>query len=217
MVEVRACLDFFQSIGASFLVLKPGEAGSEIRALQQEIKNCRLCRLHSTRLNPVPGEGTSRPPIMFVGEGPGETEDRFGRPFIGNAGQLLDRLIERMGFSRKSVFIGNIVKCRPPNNREPALDEVAACLPFLLRQIDILKPRVIVCLGRTAFMHLTASDLSISKARGRVFDFRGIKVVPTYHPAYILHKKSAEEVKKTKWEVWNDMQVVLELLKSGSG
>lgn len=214
MLDVRSGLEFFQSIGASFLVVKSGEPGSELRRLEQEISECRLCRLHQGRLNTVPGEGAAAPGIMFIGEGPGETEDRFGRPFIGNAGQLLDRLIERLGYSRESVFIGNIVKCRPPNNREPAPDEVAACLPYLARQIEILRPRVIVCLGKTALVHLLGVDQPISKARGRVFHYREIPVVPTFHPSYILHKKDPEEVKKTKWQVWNDMQVVLELLRT---
>jgi DNA polymerase len=147
-----------------------------------------------------------------VGEGPGETEDQFGRPFIGHAGQLLSKIIEKMGYDRESVYITNVVKCRPPQNREPLADEVAACKPFLLRQIEVLRPRVIVCLGRVAVTHLLGREEGITRLRGQVFQFGEIPVVPTFHPSYILHQKEKEAVSKAKWQVWEDMQVVLGLL-----
>jgi DNA polymerase len=162
--------------------------------------------------NYVPGEGAIEPDVMFIGEGPGETEDQFGRPFVGKAGQLLDKIIEKMGYSREQVFIGNIVKCRPPANRDPQKNEVEACLPYLIRQIEVIKPRIIVCLGRVALMHLLGQTSSISSERGKLFYFKGIPVIPTYHPAYILRQNTQESIAKAKWETWRDMEKVLELL-----
>jgi DNA polymerase len=161
----------------------------------------------------VPGEGSVEPDIIFIGEGPGETEDNFGRPFVGKAGQLLDKLIDRMGYSRESVFIGNIVKCRPPGNRDPLPDEVSACKPYIERQIDILKPKVIVCLGKVALNNLLGQNYSIMKERGKLFYFKNIPVIPTYHPAYILRQTTAESTSKAKWDTWNDMQKALEIVK----
>ena len=120
-----------------------------------------------------------------------------------------------MGYSREQVFIGNIVKCRPPQNRNPLPEEVAACLPYLHRQIDVLKPRVLVCLGKVALESLLAGEYSIGRARGEVFEFQGIPVVPTFHPSYILHQKTKEAVSRAHWDVWKDMEKVLEILGAG--
>lgn len=213
MDTLKEILNVYRELGVEFLHM-PGSAPpqSGLNELLREIQHCRLCRLAESKSHYVPGEGSPTPPILFLGEGPGETEDRFGRPFIGAAGQLLDRIVERMGYSRDQVYITNVVKCRPPENREPAPDEALACRPFLERQIALLQPRVIVCLGKVAINHLLGESFSITKVRGQQFSYQGIPVIPTYHPAYILHKKVKEEVSKAKWEVWEDMKVVLGLL-----
>ncbi len=159
-----------------------------------------------------PGKAVQRPDIIFIGEGPGQTEDQFGRPFIGNAGQLLDKIIQKMGYRREDVFIGNVVKCRPPNNREPLPDEVEACLPFLHRQIELLCPKIIVCLGRVALNNLLGTSHSMGRIRGQLLQFKHIPLIPTYHPSYILHKKEKEEISRAKREVWEDMQHVLAII-----
>lgn len=178
----------------------------------REIRSCKKCKLHETKKNYVPGEGGGQPDILFIGEGPGETEDNFGRPFIGNAGQLLDKLIEKMGYNRDTVFICNIVKCRPPGNREPHADEAAACRPYLIKQIRLLKPKVIVCLGRIALNHLMEASYSIMEKRGQRFDFDGFPMIPTFHPSYILHQKTKEAATEAKWHMWRDMETVLKII-----
>lgn len=212
MSELREILKFYGEMGADFLHLPGRDSRAELAELNREIQQCRGCRLHETKTHYVPGEGSHSPDILFIGEGPGETEDQFGRPFIGKAGQLLDKIIQKMGMTREDVFIGNVVKCRPPNNREPLKDEVDACLPFLLRQIAALQPKVIVCLGKVALNNMLNTNYSMGRIRGQVLSFNGIPLVPTYHPAFILHKKDKEEISKAKWEVWEDMQKVLALI-----
>ena len=182
-------------------VTSPGLA-----AVAARIAECRLCPLCATRTNTVPGQGTPRPELVFVGEGPGADEDQQGLAFVGRAGQLLTRMIEAMGLSRDEVWIGNIVKCRPPNNRAPAPEEMEACLPYLREQIGLLKPRVIVCLGATAVKGLLADKTGITKLRGNWMAFEGIDTMPTYHPAYLLRNPPA------KREVWEDMKAVLQRL-----
>lgn len=184
----------------------------DLKVLNQEITCCTKCDLHKSKTKYVPGEGSPTPDIVFIGEGPGETEDRFGRPFIGKAGQLLDKIIERMGYHRESVFIGNIVKCRPPGNRDPLKEEVNACLPYLKRQIAILRPKVIVCLGKVAMNNLLDADYSITRSRGKLFEFEGIPVIPTFHPSYVLHQRTREKISKAKWDIWSDMEKVLSLM-----
>lgn len=218
MEELREILKFYQEIGASFLEIKMPEKEAplpDLEELHQQILNCTRCPLHRTKKNYVVGEGSRSPDIMFVGEGPGESEDEMGRPFVGRAGQLLDRLIHKMGYSRESVFIGNIVKCRPPGNRDPQKEEVDACLPYLQRQIEILKPRVLVCLGRVALNNLLGGDYPITRVRGQRFSYENTPVIPTFHPAYILRQNSREGISKAKWDVWNDMEKVLEILRQG--
>ncbi len=214
MDELAEILKFYQEIGASFLEYHRQDPQAAMDEVKNEILSCTKCHLHQTRKNYVPGEGSLTPEIMFIGEGPGETEDNLGRPFVGKAGQLLDRLIERMGYSRETVFIGNIIKCRPPGNRDPLPDEVAACKPYLERQIEILKPKVIVCLGRVALNNLLGRDFSISRERGKLFHFQGIPVIPTYHPAYLLRQTNRESISKAKWETWHDMEKVLEIVRN---
>lgn len=175
-----------------------------LAAIAREVAACRACRLCEKRTNVVPGQGNPHPEIMFIGEGPGADEDEQGLAFVGRAGQLLTSIINAMGFSRDEVFIGNVVKCRPPDNRTPAPDEMAACLPFLARQIDLLKPKLIVALGATAVKGLFNDEkIAITKQRGNWMNYRGIDVMPTFHPAYLLRNPPA------KREVWMDMKTVL--------
>jgi uracil-DNA glycosylase family 4 len=172
---------------------------------RDEVKNCTRCRLHQTRTNTVFGEGDVDAQIFFVGEGPGENEDQTGRPFVGRAGQLLDKMIRGMGLSRPEVFIANIVKCRPPNNRVPATDEVATCTPYLERQLEIVRPRVIVTLGRPATTYMLNSKLPMGQLRGKWQSWRGIRLMPTFHPSYVL-RSYTEEVRAA---VWSDLKQVL--------
>ena len=175
-----------------------------LSAIAREVAACRACRLCEKRTNVVPGQGNPHPEIMFIGEGPGADEDEQGLAFVGRAGQLLTSIINAMGFSRDEVFIGNVVKCRPPDNRTPAPDEMAACLPYLARQIDLLKPKLIVALGATAVKGLFNDEkIAITKQRGNWMNYRGIDVMPTFHPAYLLRNPPA------KREVWMDMKTVL--------
>ena len=168
---------------------------------------CQKCVLGKTRKNTVPGQGTEQPEIMFVGEGPGEDEDRQGLAFVGRAGQLLTRMIIRMGLTREQVFIANIVKCRPPGNRTPLPDEMAACLPYLREQVAILKPKVIVCLGATAVKGLLNNMTGITKLRGHWQKYEGVDVMPTFHPSFLL--RGGGEDKARWWEVWEDLVAVL--------
>jgi DNA polymerase len=177
-------------------------AWTHLDAVAASIADCTQCALHSGRTNTVPGEGNPQPEIMFVGEAPGADEDAQGRPFVGRAGKLLTKMIEAMGFQREEVFIANICKCRPPENRKPEPDEMEACIPYLKAQIALLKPQVIVCLGGTATEGLLGLT-GITKVRGNWHTFEGIDVMPTFHPSYLLRKQSA------KHEVWADLQAVL--------
>ena len=213
MSELRDVLIFYKEIGASFVESKPANPVVELNEINREIQGCKKCNLHKHKTNYVPGEGSIHPDIFFIGEGPGETEDKFGRPFIGKAGQILNRIIEKMGYSRETVFIGNLVKCRPPGNRDPLKNEVEACIPYLKEQIDILKPKVLVCLGKVAFNNLMGTAFPISSVRGKCYSLNGVPVIPTFHPSYILHKRVKKEQVKAKWDIWNDMQCVLDLIK----
>ena len=159
---------------------------SEYIELYQRITGCVECALSQGRTNAVPGEGSQNADIMFIGEGPGYYEDRDGRPFIGQAGRLLDEMLAKIGLDRQDVYVTNMVKCRPPNNRDPLPEELSACAPYLDKQIEIISPRVIVCLGRFSFSKFFPGE-TISKARGRPRNWNGIKVYPMYHPAAALH------------------------------
>ena len=166
----------------------------ELQELEKICKNCTLCDLAKTRTNVVFGEGSPNAKLMFIGEGPGEMEDKTGKPFVGRAGQLLTKIIENvLNLKREEVYIANIVKCRPPNNRVPTIEEAETCKPYLLKQIDIVKPEILVCLGKTAFMYLLNSDIPISRVRGQIFEYKGKKVIPTFHPSYLLRNPSAKK------------------------
>ncbi|MFN7950979.1 MAG: uracil-DNA glycosylase [bacterium] len=174
--------------------------------VQAELGDCTRCKLHKGRTKLVFGTGNPHADIVFVGEGPGEDEDKQGEPFVGRAGQLLTRIIEDgMGLARSDVYICNIVKCRPPQNREPERDEIDACLPFLAQQIAAIGPKVVVTLGRPSTSTLLGRAVSISSVRGKWFDYRGVPLMPTFHPAYVLRRYTPE----VRRQVWEDMKEVL--------
>jgi DNA polymerase len=173
---------------------------------REDLGECTRCRLHEQRNKIVFGAGNPRAELVFVGEGPGHDEDMQGLPFVGRAGKLLTQMIEAMGLTREQVYICNVVKCRPPENRKPEDDEVATCSPYLYRQLDVIAPKAIVCLGGTAAQALLKTKDSISRFRGTWFDYRNTKLMVTYHPAYLLRNPNA------KGEVWKDLQKVMALL-----
>jgi DNA polymerase len=174
--------------------------------VRNDLGECTRCKLHKTRHSIVFGDGNLKAELVFVGEGPGADEDAQGLPFVGRAGKLLTQMIEAMGLQRKDVYICNVVKCRPPENRQPEEDEVNTCSPFLFRQIDVIAPKVIVCLGAVAAKVLLETNRGISQFRGQWLEFRGRKLLATYHPAYLLRNPNA------KGEVWKDLQKVMAVL-----
>ncbi|MGE0812126.1 MAG: uracil-DNA glycosylase family protein [Vicinamibacterales bacterium] len=188
----------------------PGRPAAEaLASLKAEIgPACTRCKLHTLgRRQVVFGVGSPQARLMFVGEAPGEDEDRQGEPFVGRAGQLLTKIIEAIGLTREQVYIANVIKCRPPGNRNPEIDEVETCEPYLFRQIEAIQPRIVVALGKFAAQSLLRSTEPITRLRGRVFDFRGASLIPTFHPAYLLRNPPA------KREVWEDMKKVRDLLQ----
>ncbi len=185
------------------------EALQEIRA---EIGDCTRCKLHRLgRKQIVFGVGNPNADLMFVGEAPGADEDIKGFPFVGRAGQLLTKIIEAIGLQRDDVYIANVIKCRPPENRNPEPDEVETCEPFLFQQIDSIQPKVIVALGTFAAKALLKTQDPISRLRGRAFDYRGATLIPTFHPAFLLRSPDR------KRDVWEDMKKVRDLLQAGPG
>jgi DNA polymerase len=175
--------------------------------IRNDLGECVRCKLAPTRKNIVFGSGNPRAELMFVGEAPGADEDEQGLPFVGRAGQLLTKIIEAMGMTREEVYICNILKCRPPNNRNPEADEIAACEPFLFRQIESVKPKVICALGAFGAQTLLRTTESIGRLRGKLIDYRGVALMATYHPAYLLRNP----IEKRK--VWEDMQLIMGFLK----
>jgi uracil-DNA glycosylase family 4 len=183
----------------------PGETFEDIR---EDIGDCVRCPLHQGRTKIVHTEGNQKARLLFIGEAPGADEDASGRPFVGRAGQLLNKIIEAIGMKREDVLIGNVNRCRPPGNRTPTTEEARTCKPFLLREINIVQPDVIVVLGNTAMKNLLDTKEGITRIRGQFQDYRGIKVMPTFHPAYLLRDPSK------KREVWDDMKKVRDYLNS---
>jgi uracil-DNA glycosylase family 4 len=178
-----------------------------LRIIREDLGDCTRCKLHKQgRKQIVFGVGSPRAALMFIGEGPGADEDEQGEPFVGRAGQLLNKMIEAMGLKRRDVYIANVVKCRPPGNRTPERDECETCSPFLLRQIDAIQPKVIVALGAVAAKNLLGINASMGDLRGRSYDFRGTRLFVTYHPAYLLRDP------RQKGEAWKDLQRVMEHL-----
>jgi len=225
--NIKSILEFYQDLGFEMLPIKLAFSvqrsvkNSELRtpnseldketalkALSKDIGDCKRCRLSKERTNIVFGEGNPDARLMFIGEAPGREEDSQGRPFVGDAGMLLTRLIEKMGFKRGDVYIANIIKCRPPMNRNPEKDEIESCRGFVEKQIEIIKPEVIISLGRISSQTLIGNTgLKMTSIRGNFFDYKGIVLMPTFHPAYLLRNP------KDKWLTWNDAQKVLEKLK----
>jgi uracil-DNA glycosylase len=227
--NIKDVLEFYQALGFESLPInlavsnKPVAIGRKVkdqihsdkenllRKLREEIGDCKRCKLSGKRTNIVFGEGNPDAKLMFIGEAPGREEDIQARPFVGDAGMVLTRLIEKMGFRREDVYIANIVKCRPPMNRDPEADEMEECKGFVERQIEIIHPQVIMSLGRISAMSLTGDPkLKITAIRGKLFDYKGILLIPTFHPAYLMRNP------KDKWLTWSDAQKVLEILGSKS-
>ncbi len=210
-------LRFLSDIGADFLFTPQSDTRRPCKAvkskvlkdLDRKILACTLCPLSRNRTHAVPGEGNTRTELMFVGEGPGADEDIQGRPFVGRAGQLLTRIIAAMGFEREDVFITNIVKCRPPENRTPARGEIEACRPYLIFQIEAISPKVIVSLGKVATDFFHRSSTGMTRLRGHFVEYGKILVMPTFHPSYIIRNEGNKELKK---QVWQDMKKVMAVL-----
>lgn len=231
--EIEERLRFFKDIGADFVFktkrpptrpapVRPDPAAApppggelpppsrDIGLVHEEILRCRKCPLAGGRTQAVPGEGNFRTELMFIGEGPGHDEDVQGRPFVGRAGQLLTKIIAAMTYDRADVFITNIIKCRPPDNRVPHRDEVEACAPYLLEQIGAIRPKVIVTLGKSATdFFLPDAFGGMTSIRGRFYGWRGLQVMPTFHPSYLVRNEGNKEIKKM---VWDDMRKVMALL-----
>lgn len=207
----------YRSMGFEYIKEnRPIEASSKttsllpdsLEAMRPMVLSCHLCELSKGRKHVVFGEGNPRADLMFIGEGPGASEDETGRPFVGRAGELLTKIINNvLELERSEVYIANVVKCRPPGNRVPSMDEVDACKPYLLRQIELVKPKIIVALGSTSYHHLTGEyDTKISQVRGEILTFGEAKLIPTFHPSFLLRNPSAKK------EVFHDMLKVKSLL-----
>jgi DNA polymerase len=234
--ELRAWLDYLAEIGVTELAVthtapatpaaprrvrqetmafaEPavGEPAALLAQIRERIGDCTRCRLHEQRTNIVFGVGDPRARLMFVGEGPGAEEDARGEPFVGRAGQKLDQMILAIGLERAQVYIANIVKCRPPGNRDPQPDEVATCSPFLVEQILAIRPRVIVALGAPATKMLLRTSVGITRIRGQWHEFQGIPVMPTFHPAYLLRAYT----KANRELVWADLKAARDRLEAGA-
>lgn len=220
--EVCATLEYLQDSGCRGFDCKPStgrmmqpwdrpslDSVESLHEIQADLGDCQRCRLSGKRTRIVFGEGASQARLVFVGEGPGFEEDRQGRPFVGAAGNLLNRIIEAMHLTRAEVYICNIVKCRPPSNRNPQPDEIETCLPFLGRQLGAIKPDYICALGKVAAQTLLNSDDPISRLRGKFHEYQGIALMPTYHPAYLLRNPDK------KRDVWHDMQQIMKRMGLG--
>jgi len=187
-------------------ILKVKDKADALEKLKAKVLKCKKCDLYKSRTNLVLGEGSPNAELMFVGEAPGRDEDLQGKPFVGRAGKLLGKIIEAMGLKREDVYIANILKDRPPENRNPQEDEIKACIPYLKEQIKIIQPKVICALGTFAAQRLLEEETTISKLRGKFYVYEGIKLMPTYHPAYLLRNS------KEKATVWSDMKLIMKEL-----
>jgi DNA polymerase len=213
--DLKSYLEYLKGIGIVSLPVSenipPKAARSKTLTLaevRKELGDCKRCKLHRTRKTIVFGEGNEKATLMFIGEGPGYDEDVQGRPFVGRAGQLLTKIIESINLSREEVYIANIIKCRPPQNRNPEPDEIESCSPFLMKQISSVQIKIICALGTFSAQTLLKTDAKITALRGKLYDLQGIKVIPTYHPAFLLRNP------ERKREVWEDMKKIAELLNN---
>ena len=183
-------------------------SSDSLEKITAEISVCKQCRLGETRNNTVPGTGTQNPLLMIIGEGPGAEEDKTGQAFVGRAGQYLDKWMEAIGLNRQDyLYLSNIVKCRPPGNRDPFEDEIATCLPYLERQVALLKPKLILTVGRISSQVLTHSKMGIGKLRGKSYEYQGIELIPTYHPSAVL--RNPEDYRKPVWEDLKRVKIAL--------
>ncbi len=210
-MEEAGCMGFDCSDKTLSVVAELGKIKTylpdSLDTIRNDLGDCRRCKLYSGRKNIVFGAGNQDAKLVFVGEGPGYDEDVKGEPFVGKAGQLLTKIIQAINLTRDKVYICNIIKCRPPSNRNPENDEIKACFPFLKRQLDAISPDFICALGTFAAQTLLDTDEPISKLRGRLFEYHGIKVMPTYHPAYLLRNP------EKKRDVWEDMKKLIGMMK----
>lgn len=200
-----------RAAGAAHGPARSTPAGPDWEELAATVRDCRLCGLCETRTQTVFGTGDRGARLMVVGEAPGMEEDRQGEPFVGRAGMLLNAMLRAAGFARSEVYIANLLKCRPPHNRDPSDEEAGRCLPYLRRQIELVAPEVILCVGRISAQRLLGTDQPIGRLRGRVHDLDGVPVVATYHPAYLL--RAPGEKRKS----WDDLKLVLTVLAGGNG
>jgi uracil-DNA glycosylase len=212
--QIRGHLELRAGYGSERLFWTPGtrlpSGARELELLRGEIGECTRCKLHPTRTNIVFGTGNPAARLMFIGEAPGEEEDLQGKPFVGKAGQLLTRILKAMNLEREDVYIANILKCRPPSNRNPQADEIATCEPFLRRQVEIIQPAVLCALGTFAAQTLLQTDQKISRLRGKFHDYHGIRLMPTFHPAYLLRNPNDKRL------VWEDMKLIMDVLGEAS-
>jgi len=198
----------YTDVVPSDLEPEPAELPSTLEELAKTVEGCHLCELSKSRHKTVFGEGDPHAKLMFVGEGPGATEDSTGRPFVGRAGELLTRMIENvLHLRREQVYIANIVKCRPPGNRVPTPEEALTCRPYLMRQIELIRPRIIMTLGGTAYRYLTNDETPVSRVRGHIIRGESYLLIPTFHPSYLLRNPSAKKL------AWEDLIKVKELLE----
>ncbi|MDD3905600.1 MAG: uracil-DNA glycosylase [Candidatus Omnitrophica bacterium] len=207
IASIKSYLELERESGIEECCAPSSGALKGLNELKKEVLACRECGLHRTRINVVFGSGDPTARLMFVGEAPGAEEDKQGLPFVGRAGQLLTKIIESMGLKREDVYIANILKCRPPQNRPPLPEEIAACRNNVKRQVEIINPRVICTLGKFASQTLLETETPISALRGAFREYNGIKVMPTYHPAYLLRNPDDKKL------VWQDMKKILKELR----
>jgi len=213
--DLKTYLEYLKGMGIVSLPtseMKPNEPGQStmitLEDVRKELGDCKRCKLHRGRKTIVFGEGNEKATLMLIGEGPGYDEDVQGRPFVGRAGQLLTKILQSINLPREEVYIANIIKCRPPQNRNPEPDEIQSCSPFLMKQIRVIQPKIICALGTFSAQTLLKTDVKISALRGKFYDLEEIKVIPTYHPAFLLRNP------ERKREVWEDMKKIAELLNN---
>ena len=213
--DLKSCLEYLKGMGITAFPVSESSTGKAfyltLEEIRMELGDCQRCKLHRTRHTLVFGEGNKKAKLMIIGEGPGYEEDVQGRPFVGKAGQLLTKILHSIHLQREEVYITNIIKCRPPQNRNPELEEIQCCYPFLLKQIQAIQPRIICALGTFAAQTLLKTDAKITTLRGKFHEFAGIKVFPTYHPAYLLRNP------ERKREVWEDMKQISNWMVSHVG
>jgi DNA polymerase len=207
--ELEERVKYFSQLGMEFIPSSSSSQESRYLSLKERILHCQECPLAQTRKNAVPGEGNLGSELVFVGEAPGRDEDIQGRPFVGRAGKLLTKIINAMQYKREDVYIANIIKCRPPENRTPHKGEIEKCQSYLLQQLEMIKPRVIVTLGRVAADFFIRSSLGMTALRGNFHEFGNTRVMPTFHPSYLIRNEGNKTIKKM---VWEDMQKVMAFL-----